>query len=402
MTKKVLMISTQSFSVHRFAIPLARVLREHGYDITFACSGWSYPDAPSRVSEIRAEGWRLEQVPLGRRLFAPSDILALWKIYWMLRRDGYDIVHTQNSKAGIIGRLAARLAGTPVIIHTAHDFAFRRAGNKFLDWLLRVIEKWAAGLCDVLLFVSDTERSHAIANRIAPESKLITVGQGVELGEFREGSRSPNVRSEVCRTYGLDPAAPIVGTVARLIPHKGHECLLRAASLLLQELPSVQFLIAGGGPEQKSLDALAEQLGISKSVTFTGFLPQREDVLAIFSAIDVFALPTKKEGFGVVFVEAMASVLPVVACDIAPVNTIVKQGETGILVPEDDAEGFAGALKRILEDADLRESMAAAGRTRAFSLFDVDQSLLHTVNLFDRLSSTHEPSSPIAERFFAS
>jgi glycosyltransferase involved in cell wall biosynthesis len=125
-------------------------------------------------------------------------------------------------------------------------------------------------------------------------------------------------------------------------------------------------------------------------------------VLAIFSAIDVFALPTKKEGFGVVFVEAMASVLPVVACDIAPVNTIVKQGETGILVPEDDAEGFAGALKRILEDADLRESMAAAGRTRAFSLFDVDQSLLRTVNLFDRLSSTHEPSSPIAERFFAS
>lgn len=396
------MLSTQSFSVYQFAIPLARALSKHGYDITLGCSSWSYPDAPCRVNEIRAEGWHLETIPLGRKLFAPVDVVAFWKIFRMLRRDRYDVVHTQNSKAGIIGRLAARLAGIPVIIHTAHDFAFRRARNRLFARLLRWIEKKAAGLCDVLLFVSDTERSHAIAHHIAPESKLITVGQGIELGEFRETNASPDVRAKVCRAYGLNPAAPIVGTVARLIPDKGHSCLLRAASLLLQQLPSVQFLIAGGGPEQKALDALAKQLHISKSITFTGFLPQRKDVLDIFAAIDVFALPTKLEGFGVVFAEAMASALPVVACDIAPVNTIVKQGETGILVPEEDAEGFARALNRILVDADLRNTLAAAGRIRAFSLFDLDQALLRTVNLFDRLSAAYEPSGPVAERFLTS
>lgn len=398
MNKKVLMAATQSFSIYAFGLPLARELRQHGYDVTFACSGRSYSDARSYVKEIEAEGWRVEQVPLGRRLCAPSDIIALWKLFRMLRRGGYSVLHTQNSKAGVIGRLAAKFAGTPVLIHMSYDFKFRDERPTLRDRLLRRIERWSAGMCDVLLFICEAERARAIANRIAPEPKLVLVGHGVDLDEFRDGCLPQDGRSVVCRTYRLDPSAPIVGTVGRLIPHKGHECLLRAASLLLRQLPAVQFLIVGGGPERKRLEALAEQLGIARSVTFTGFLPMRENMFPIFSALDVFVLPTKKEGFGVVFVEAMASTLPVVACDIAPVNTIVKQGETGILVPPDDSEGFARALLRLLVNADLRKSMGAAGRLRAFALFDLHQALLRTVEVFDRLCSRYEPIGPVAER----
>jgi glycosyltransferase involved in cell wall biosynthesis len=320
----------------------------------------------------------------------------------MLRRDRHDIVHTQNSKAGVIGRLAATLAGTPVILHTVHDFAFRGAKNRLLAWLLRSIEKYFARMCDVLLFVSQTEQSYAITNHIAPESKTLVVGQGVDLEEFCEGRLPRDVRAVVSRTYGLNPAAPIVGSVARLVPHKGHDCLLRAAAILLKDLPDTQFLIAGGGPEQRPLEELAEKLGIRESIRFTGFLPSREEVLSIFSSLDLFVLPTRKEGFGVVFVEAMASGLPVVAFDIAPVNTIVKHNETGILVPEEDAQALCDGLKHILAHIDIRKSMGMAGRQRAFAEFDLRRPLVRIVDEFDRLSLEQESRNRIAERSLAS
>jgi glycosyltransferase involved in cell wall biosynthesis len=154
------------------------------------------------------------------------------------------------------------------------------------------------------------------------------------------------------------------------VTFKGIDTLLRAARGVLAEIPAAQFVVLGGGPIQQELSGEAARLGIASSVTFTGFRDDDRDVLRLLRLADIFCLPTRREGLGIAFVEAMAMAVPVVGPRIAPITTVVADGETGLLVEPENDVAYAAAMVRLLRDPDLRRRMGEAGRRRVDALYD--------------------------------
>ncbi len=171
----------------------------------------------------------------------------------------------------------------------------------------------------------------------------------------------------------------VVGTVAHLSPEKGHQTLLEAAPRVLSRVPDVHFVLVGGGPLMSTLKARVEELGIEKKFTFTGF---RSDSEALMKNFDVFCLPSISEGLSSAILVAMASRLPIVATQVGGIPELVLDGETGVLVPPDDADQLAVGLCKVLESPQLRKKMGCAGRQRIEETFTLERKLNETEKLY--------------------
>ncbi len=361
---KVLHVCTISLTARTFIASLARYLDSRAFDVTIACSDDRKAESGSAMEEMRQAGFRMKDIPIARTIRPFADAWLTLKLYRFMRDEGFAIVHTQTSKAGFVGRCAAWLARVPVVIHTAHAFPF----HPYLPpWVLRfyvTLERWAAGWGDMIMVDTEVVRTEGLRYRIAPTDKIVTVHMGIDLNRF--SPERVNGATTRCQ-WGISPDEPVVGTVARLVPGKGLEVFLDAVARVAERHPRTRFLIVGGGPLQAALEQKAHDLGIANRVVFTGV---RSDIPEHLAAMDLFVLPTLREGFGVVFAEAMAMGKVVVGSDIAPVREVVADGETGLLFPPDDTDGFAEAIVSLLADEPRRRAMGAAGRHRVEQCFD--------------------------------
>jgi glycosyltransferase involved in cell wall biosynthesis len=367
---RCIQISNESFTAFKFLLPLAKHLKEHGIETDIACSDEEFSDARSFIKDIQAQGvvWRRLQI---RRESAPlQDLAALFRAFFFFRKNRYDIVHTQTSKAGVICRIAARLAGVPLVVHYTYDYAFSEnfsLKNMMYLW----IEKLAARFCDRVYFIADAEMSRCFKYHIVPREKTLNTGPvGLDIREF-DPALITSARQEAVRTrYGIPTGVRVAGTVSRLVPHKGVDTLIGALPDALARVPGSVCVVVGGGPQEEALHSQAKRLGVEKQVIFTGFVEEQADIPVLISLFDVFCLPTKKEGFGIVFAEAGALYKPAVGCDIAPVNTVIEHGVSGFLCTPDDPASFAAAIGRLLADPELCAVQGASGRWRAEHLFD--------------------------------
>lgn len=361
---KVLHVCTIPLTARTFISPLARYLEGQGYEVIIACSdGWD-PESGSAMDEMRKARFKMAPIPIPRTIQPQGDVHAVMRLYKLIRQERFAIVHTQTTKAGFVGRCAARLAGVPVVIHTAHAFPFHPYLPPLRRKLYAFAERIAARWADLIMVDTDAVRDDGLRHRIAAPDKILTVPIGVNLDRFsRHRIDSLGVRS----AWGIPPGAPVVGTVARLVPDKGLECLLDAAGRVAAVHDRVWFLIVGGGPLQPVLQRQAERLRIADRVVFAGV---RSDIPEQMAAMDLFVLPTLREGFGLVFAESMAMETPVVATDIPPVREVVVNGETGVLLPSGDVGRFAAAILDLLGDGPRRRAMGRAGRQRVKQLFD--------------------------------
>jgi len=357
-------VCTILLTARTFIAPVARYLLTRGYDVAVACSDEEAADGPGLSVEQSVVGCPLYPTAIPRTIRPLADLLAVWRLYRLIRRLGPDIVHTQTSKAGVIGRLAARLAGVPVIVHTAHAFPFHPYLPAPLRWAYIAIERWAGWLADLIMVDTESVRADGLRHRIVKNpGKLVTVPMGIDLKKF---SPSPQGSDNLRKTLGFQAGDLVVGTVARLVPGKGLECFLRIAARIRGARSDVRFLIVGDGPLRRDLERLAETLGLRAAVVFTG---HRTDVPDLMQAMDLFVLPTLREGFGVVFAEAMAMGKAAVGSRIGPVEEVVEDGVTGYLVPPDDPEGFAERALELLNDGPKRRAFGEAGRRRVEKLF---------------------------------
>jgi glycosyltransferase involved in cell wall biosynthesis len=361
---RVLHVCTIPLTAQTFIAPIARHLVAHGYDVAVACSDEDAADGPGLSVAQSVVGCPLYPTAIPRRIRPLADLLAVWRLYKLIRRLGPDIVHTQTSKAGVIGRLAARMAGVPVVVHTAHAFPFHPYLPALLRWAYIAIERLAAGWADLIMVDTESVRADGLRCRIVRDpSKLVTVPMGVDLKKF---SPSPQGPDNLRKTLGFQSSDLVVGTVARLVPDKGIECFLRMAASIRAARSDVRFLIVGDGPLRGDLERMADALGIRLSVVFTGL---RTDVPDLMDAMDLFVLPTLREGFGVVFAEAMAMGRAVVGSRIGPVAEVVEDGVTGYLVLPDAPEEFAVRALELLSDEAKRRAFGEAGRRRVEKLF---------------------------------
>lgn len=362
---RVLHVCTIALTAHAFIGPFAQYLRHRGYEVAIACSTEAQPDAPDGLPCQEVSGPRMYHVPIARTIRPLQDIVAILKLWRLIRRLRPHIVHTQTSKAGVVGRLAARLAGTPIAIHTAHAFPFHAHLSPFVRWGYVGIERLMARLTDLIIVDTESVRSEGLREHVVNvPAKLVTVSMGLDLQKFSPSKSGPGA---LRASLGARPQSLVVGTVARLVPDKGMECFLAMAAHILAVRQDVQFFIVGDGPIRGALQQQAHELGIATHILFLG---HRDDIPDLMEAMDVFVLPTKREGFGVVFAEAMAMGKATVGSLIGPVAEVVENGVTGYLVPQDDAQGFAGQVLGLLADEKKRLDFGAAGRRRVEQYFN--------------------------------
>ena len=308
---------------------------------------------------------RFAEIPTLRRDVAPlGDARALLVLYRLLRRGGFDIVHTHTSKAGFLGRLAARLARVPRILHTPHGHVFYGYFGPAATRAFIALERWAAGFTERILTLTDAEAAQHLALGVGRPGQFLTIPSGVDLARVRTAAATgPPVRAGL----GVDAGAPLVGAASRLAPVKGLTHLVGAMPEILRRCPRAHLAIVGDGEERPALEAQAAALGVGHRVHFLGF---REDIEAVIAALDVFALPSLNEGMGRVLIAAMALGVPVVATRVGGVPDVVEDGRQGLLVPPADPAALAEAIAAILGDGMRAAAMGAMGRARAerFSL----------------------------------
>lgn len=361
---RVLHVCTIFLTAQTFIAPVLRYLSRHGYEAAVACSQESAADGPVSSGSRDIEGCRVFSVSIPRTIRPFQDFLAIRRLCQVIREFKPDVIHTQTSKAGIVGRLAARRAGVPVIIHTAHAFPFHAYLPWPVKWAYIWIERWVAGWTDLLMVDTESVRMDGVRQRIVQDaSRIVTVPMGVDLTRFSPSLGGPGTLRDA---LGLGREALVVGTVARLVPDKGLECFLRMAGIIRAERTDVKFLIVGEGPLRHSLEQMAKSIGIGPDVVFAG---HRTDIPELMQAMDLFVLPTRREGFGVVFAEAMAMGKATVGSDIGPIAEVLEDGVTGYLAPADDPKAFAARTLELLRDESKRRAFGEAGRRRVEQLF---------------------------------
>ena len=316
------------------------------FDVTVAAWG----PGPLREA-VEAAGARYVPLQHVRRAVSPvHDPLGLLELVRLFRRVRPDIVHANSSKAGVLGRLAARIARVPVSVFTVHGWAFMQyhgAASTMYLWLDRLVRP----LTTAFVCVSETTRAAGIRARTCPGATTTVIPNAVDV------SAAPRA--------ALTGEPPRVVSVGRLKEPKDFVSLVRA---LAQVDAPFRAAIIGDGPDRSLIEEAIRATGLGDRVELLG---ERADVPAQLAASDVFVLSSLSEGMPISVLEAMAAGLPVVASAVGGVPELVVEGETGLLVPPGDPDALGAALQRVLADGELRRSLGAAARRRAEERFDL-------------------------------
>ena len=318
------------------------------YDVAVAAHG-SGP-LHAAVEEAGAEYVPLRHVR--RPLSAWRDLLGLFELLALLRRLRPHIVHANSSKAGVLGRVAAWVAGTPIRLFTVHGWAFRAASGRRAA-IYRVAERLARRLTTVTICVSEAERTAGLAARACDAHSTVVIRNAIDAGDYLVTSS----RTE----------QPTIVAVGRLQAPKDVVTLVRALSGM-QRRP-LRAVVVGDGPDRPEIESEIRRLGLTGVVDLAG---ERDDVTEILAASDVFVLSTRSEGLPMAVLEAMAAGLPVVASRVGGLPELVLDGETGLLVPPGQPAALAVALETLLDDPALRERLGAAGRARVQTHFALE------------------------------
>jgi glycosyltransferase involved in cell wall biosynthesis len=334
-----------------------------GMDVTLLAGPDPGPEGDLHDA-ARQGGVALHILPRLVRPIRPlNDLIALFQLYRFIRRGRYDVVHTHSSKAGILGRIAARLAGVETVVHTLHGLAFHPYQAAWKNALYVRLKRLVAPLSDVIIAVSQRTIDGALAAGIGKPDQYVKVFSGIELEGFL-GAGTRLTVEEARRRLSIPETAPVVGKVGRLFPLKGHDAFLQAAARIAAELPECRFLLVGDGVLRRELEGEVLRLSIEDRTIFAGLVPPEEVPLYI-QAMDVVVHTSLREGIARVIPQAGAVGKPVVAYELDGAPEVVREGFSGFLLPPGDIEGVARRTLELLRDPSLRKEMGARGRAFA-------------------------------------
>jgi len=279
------------------------------------------------------------------------DPIVLIKLIKMIRKNRYDIVHTHTTKAGILGRIAARIAGVPVIVHGLHGSTFQAFDSGLLNWLLFLFERLTGRFTDAYISVSGVLSEKYIEKGIGKKNNHYTVYSGKELYKFYHARDKINYK-EKYEELGINVGEFLIGNVARLETRKGHKFLLDAFKNVVKEQKDghVKLLIIGEGNKRKYLENYVEELNLGDKVIFTGY---RDDVEELMALMDIFVLTSLREGLPRVLVQAAAVGMPSVAFNVDGVPEIIKDNYNGFLVRPRDVGQLTNRIEKYINNKEL-------------------------------------------------
>lgn len=307
---------------------------------------------------LEKESIRFHAMPsLVRPLHVWHDLVALWQLTVLLKRERPAIVHTHTSKAGVLGRIAARLASVQTVIHTPHGHVFYGHFGRLRSWIFLQIERVLAGLTDRLIALTDAERRDHLDRGVGRRNGFAVIPSGIDLDRFRQVRERRGSKER----FGCPDESIVIGSVGWLTDVKGHRFLVDAVAALRRQAPSIRLVIVGSGDQRESLQRQARDLGMEDALHLLG---HREDVEDCLAGFDCFVLPSLNEGMGRSLVEAMAAGLPVVASNVGGIPALITDGVDGFLVPPGDSDRLAEAIGRIIRDPGLAKRIGEAAADR--------------------------------------
>lgn len=320
--------------------------REMFYPVV-ACPGYMARDLASL-------DFKAIDLPIRGELSPLSDLRVVKQLVSILKDEKITILHAHSSKAGLVGRVAARLAGTPLVLLTAHNSIFYEEWPFWKKSLFAFAERALNRYTDRIITVSEALRSELINRESLDQGKVVTIQNGIETELFETQVR----RCFTLRNLDLSLSEQVVGMVARLASQKGVTYFLKAAAMLARDY-KVNFVIIGDGPLRRQLEEEALSLGIKDRVVFTG---ERHDIPYLLPAFDVFVLSSLTEGFPLTILESLAAGCPVVATRVGGIPEIIRDNFNGLLVEPADPAGLAIAVASLLSDPKKAAAMGQAGK----------------------------------------
>lgn len=337
----------------------------------------------SLIEDARARGIVLTVLPnLVREIDPRRDLLALVQLVTLLRRERFDIVHTHSSKAGILGRVAARLAGVPHITHTVHGWGFHEHMPTVLRKFYVALEKIMRPWTNPLVSVSNRTTRIGLESGIGAHESYRLIRSGIPTASFHP---DPSSREEVRGRLGVEQGDVLLGSVGRLSPQKNPMDFVRAAEALAPGRDHLRFVYVGDGPMRAEVEAAVERAGLGGRLALLGI---RDDVPDLLRAMDLFTLTSLWEGLPRVVLQALATGVPVVAYDTAGIEEAVREGENGHLVPPGDIEGLVERLGRLTDDPALRARVSAEASDGFDPSFTEDAMIGDLELLYDELIAT--------------
>ena len=359
--------------VPRHVLDVATHLNPERFDVE-VLAGLGEPWEGSLWEEARERGVVTHRVTSLRRAINPvRDLIAFWKLYRKMRGGRYDVVHTHISKAGFLGRLAARCARVPVAVHTYHGRIEELNTGTVTGRVLTLCERLAAKMSDALVAVSAIESRQKQAAGIGCGQQWHIIHAGIDLRHYqdeRDWERHSGVAGD-----------PVIGTIGTLTHEKGIDSLIEALPAVIAHHPGLQLYIVGAGPMEARLRQATGRLEVDSAVHFAGVV---EDVRPWLSAFDLLVQPSRSEGLALAVLEAMAMGVPVLATDVGGMAEAIEDGVNGKLISAGDAAELAVALSAALVDRSKSKAMGNAG-TESVKGFSMEYSARQLGALYERL-----------------
>lgn len=322
----------------------------------------------SLIGEIRARGIHLTIFPHMLRQINPyNDLLCLFKLARYIRQGKYSIVHTHSSKAGILGRLAAKLASVHIIVHTVHGWSFHEHMHPVIRYIYILFERWMAKFTDILIVVAKKDIEKGLKNGIGRADQYRLIRSAIPLDEFNPIKVD---RAAVRTELNIPQEAYLLGNVGRFSSQKNPLDWVKVAGQVSRKIPECRFLLVGDGPLHNEVESALAKEGITKQTILTGL---RRDIPRMMRAMDVFLLTSLWEGLPRVIPQAMAMGLPVVANSVDGSSEAVIHGETGYLCHPGEINELTAHCIDLLQDKDKRVTMGKNAQAYALTEFDVRQ-----------------------------
>jgi glycosyltransferase involved in cell wall biosynthesis len=378
--------------VQRAMLDIFRAVDRQRFEIHVACQG-----AGPLTEELDRQSIRWHAIPALDRAIRPhKDWRAYCELYRLFQDQQFQIVHTHSSKPGVLGRIAARRAGIPAVIHTVHGFAYHEFSSRIKTCFYSRLEQWAGAHCDRVVFVNDEEHQTSVRKRWLPSQKCSTIYNGVDPNAIRRAA-SPAAREHYRRAWRLADDEVAILFAARLAPQKQPLLLPEIAAELRRHSTARRWrlIIAGAGPDRARIESQVAASGLDDCVSLVGWL---ENPHASLAAADVTLLPSLFEGLPLALIEAQAAGLPAVASNVKGNREVVTPG-TGFLCTARDPRAYADKLALLVDDPLARARLGRAARQHAEQEFDSATNSRRVVAIYNEL--TQAPASFAPRRIAA-
>lgn len=369
--KKVIEIAAVDITIYKFVLPLMKELKKSGFDLHVAAQDVGYSKS------IKKEGFIVHNINMPRNLSPIANLKALFGLISLFKKEKPDIIHTHTPIASILTRLAAKITGVPKVIYTIHGL--------YMKFPFTQIEKFMCKYCtDIIFTVNQEDKDYLLEYKIKTADKIININSvGVDIEVFNTARINQDKKNSLRKDLKIQDK-PLIGFVGRMIKEKGVLELIEAFIQVRERIPC-QLLLVGsaelGERDEETLKTIKQYIcdnKLEKDIIMPG---HREDIPELLSIMDIFVLPSYREGMPVSLLEAMAMELPVVATDIRGSREEVDE-TCGILVPKGDIESLVKALEYLLQNPREAKEKGVNGRKKVADLFTIEESVKKQISSF--------------------